>query len=241
MTNILLVEDDLVNQKIASQILSKWGMQVTIAQDGIEAIDVLQEKKFNLVLMDLNMPVMDGYETTEKIRASVDPYFRNIPILAYSASTRTDSKQKAEMLGMTDFISKPLDASEMHFKINQYIHRESAHPRPLRLRSDAFEEGSSDDWRDLADLMIKDLRDCQFAAYRSYYSGEHQPFKDVIDRADSKIKLIDDEELSSALNDLHEAFLLAKPARELQGLINKLNIISESIIKTLRMQYIEKK
>ncbi|RAW03481.1 response regulator [Pseudochryseolinea flava] len=118
MISVLLVEDDIINQKMASRFLVKCGMEVTVASDGSEAIDLIKGKKYNLVLMDLQMPDMDGCEATSRIRALDDPYYKTVPILAFSASE--DVQDKLSLFGMNDFVSKPLRADEMQ-KLNQYI------------------------------------------------------------------------------------------------------------------------
>ena len=86
MIRVLLVEDDIINHKMASRLLIKWGMEVTVANDGAEAISLIKGKKFTLVLMDLQMPDMDGCEATTIIRALDDPYYKTVPIIAFSAS-----------------------------------------------------------------------------------------------------------------------------------------------------------
>ena len=118
---ILLVEDNVINQKLANLCLSKWGMGVTIANHGKEALNLIQSRDFQLVLMDLQMPEMDGYESTARIRAMEDPYFKTVPILAFSASSMIDSREKAMAFGMTDFVNKPLLVEELQDKINTYV------------------------------------------------------------------------------------------------------------------------
>lgn len=119
MVNVLLVEDDLICQKIARRFLINSGMDVTIANDGLEALSLLHKKHFSLILMDLQMPQMDGCETTLRIRALDDPHFKTVPIIAFTASA--DLKEKAAALGMNDFLSKPLNSEELLKKINKYL------------------------------------------------------------------------------------------------------------------------
>ena len=121
MINVLLVEDDVINQKIACRLLHKCGLSVTIANDGVEALQLIKQQHFQLVLMDLQMPRMDGCEATTHIRALEDPYYKNVPILAFTSSETDEVKQQASRHGMNDFLLKSFDREEMINKLNQYL------------------------------------------------------------------------------------------------------------------------
>jgi CheY-like chemotaxis protein len=231
--NILLVEDDLVNQKIATQLLSKWGIAVTVAHDGIGALDVLREKTFNLVLMDINMPVMDGCEATTQIRADDDPYYQGLPILAYTASALADTKEKAEKLGMNDFISKPLNAAEMHCKINQYILPAITEPRPLNIRLELYTDNDPEFQQELVLLMISNLRELQHAAYKSYYASTGSHFNTIAHKVKSTIIILDDTHIEDVIESVKEAFTQPEKTSQLQENINGFTRLSESIIKAL--------
>jgi PAS domain S-box-containing protein len=119
--SVLLVEDNRVNQMIAGTYLKKWNMNVVFADNGAQAVEKLRSKNFDIVLMDLQMPVMDGYEATQKIRAMSDPYFHNIPIIALTASAMAGMKDKVAKVGMNDFISKPFDPIELRERIETHV------------------------------------------------------------------------------------------------------------------------
>ncbi|HEY5825375.1 MAG TPA: response regulator [Cyclobacteriaceae bacterium] len=119
--NILLVEDNPINQVITSKLLTRWGHHVTIAKDGKDALQKIHHHRFSLVLMDIHMPGMDGYEATHQIRSMDDPHFKTLPILAFTSCTSEETKMKAEQIGMNGFLSKPFQEEEMQRKINQYI------------------------------------------------------------------------------------------------------------------------
>src|SRR5882724_10870346 len=105
--NILLVEDNEINQFMTKAFLQKMGMVVTIAQHGKEALSKILSKVFQAVIMDIQMPEMDGFESTSKIRAMDDKYFKSVPIFAFSASGIKSVKDRAIMHGMNDVINKP--------------------------------------------------------------------------------------------------------------------------------------
>ncbi len=109
-TSVLLVEDYPTNQKIAMQYLSKAGYQVTLAQNGIEAVDLFKTLRFDLVLMDIQMPEMDGYQATRLIRqyeAELAAHSK-VPIIAITAHAIKGYREKCLAAGMDDYITKPL-------------------------------------------------------------------------------------------------------------------------------------
>jgi signal transduction histidine kinase/CheY-like chemotaxis protein len=114
---VLLVEDNDINIKIASQFLVKWDIEVDVAKDGQIAIDMFKPDKYHLILMDLHLPNVDGYEATKAIR-QMD---KNIPIIALTAAAMVQEKQKVLAEGMNDFISKPFKPRDLYNKITNSV------------------------------------------------------------------------------------------------------------------------
>ena len=115
---VLLVEDNKINQLVVRKILEKIGMEVLTANDGLEALDILQDSYFDLLLMDIQMPKMDGYRTTAEIRKSADSKIANVPIIALTASAYLTQKEKARLFGMDDHVGKPFAPEELLEKIS---------------------------------------------------------------------------------------------------------------------------
>ncbi|MDP2337750.1 MAG: response regulator [Bacteroidota bacterium] len=113
--NILLVEDNLLNQRIVTFSLKKYNHDVIIANNGIEAIDKFREYKFDVILMDIMMPVMDGLEATAKIREieNSDHIAKRTPIIALTANTMDNDRDKCISYGMDDFMAKPFDIEKL--------------------------------------------------------------------------------------------------------------------------------
>jgi two-component system sensor histidine kinase/response regulator len=119
-SNILLVDDNLINQEVASEFLSDiGGMDVTIVSNGQECLEALERDSYDLVLMDIQMPVMDGLEATRKIRQNNT--FRNLPIIAMTAHAMAGDKEKSLAAGMNDHITKPIDASALHKTLSKWL------------------------------------------------------------------------------------------------------------------------
>ena len=108
---VLLVEDNLVNQQVASAFLSMAGLQVTLADNGLEAVDWVRKEAFDVVLMDMQMPEMDGPHATRAIRCL--PQAAQLPIIAMTAAAMEEDKQACLAAGMNDHIAKPIDPKQL--------------------------------------------------------------------------------------------------------------------------------
>lgn len=111
---VLVVEDNRVNQKVVLAQLGKLNCEAELAANGSIALDMLQRRTFQMVLMDLAMPVMDGYQCTEHIRALEGEYYKTLPIVAITASLTENEKDKCMAAGMSDFLSKPVRLNQLH-------------------------------------------------------------------------------------------------------------------------------
>ena len=118
--NILVAEDNQVNQIYIETLLRKKGHKVKIAKNGIEAINCLKEDKFDLILMDIQMPEMDGLEATKEIR-KLKSRKAKTPIIALTANAMIDHRKEYLNQGMNEYVSKPIDQDELWQKINQFL------------------------------------------------------------------------------------------------------------------------
>lgn len=126
--SILVAEDNIVNQLLIRKFLMKWKTgKLVIASDGQEALDQYNSGYFNIILMDLQMPKMDGFSVTKAIRNHPDPEKRDVPILAFTASYFHEVKKEMEDAGIDDFIPKPFSSEALYAMIvnylNQKLHR----------------------------------------------------------------------------------------------------------------------
>lgn len=138
---ILLVEDNPINQKVAVKLLNKAGFSVDTANNGVEAIEALQNGSYQMVLMDVQMPEMDGFEATMRIRNSKMPY-KDVPIIAMTAHALKGDREKCLEVGMNDYISKPISADEL-FEVIQK-------------------------WSPKASIQVKERQQCDSAPYQEH-------------------------------------------------------------------------
>jgi len=113
---ILLVEDNVLNQRVVTFSLKKYRHEVVIANNGVEAIEKFREHKFDVILMDIMMPVMDGIEATVKIREieRADNIEFRTPIIALTANTMDNDRDKCISYGMDEFMAKPFDIEKLN-------------------------------------------------------------------------------------------------------------------------------
>ncbi len=124
MTNILLVEDNEMNRDMQSRRLTKRGYVVVTAADGRQGIEMANKNRPDIILMDLNMPNIDGWEATRKLKAA--PETSNIPIIAISAHAMPADRERAFEAGCDEYVSKPVDMNDLVIKIENLRNSEAA-------------------------------------------------------------------------------------------------------------------
>jgi CheY-like chemotaxis protein len=121
---VLLAEDNLVNQQLASRLLEKRGHTVVVANNGTEALGFLAHQTFDLLLIDVQMPEMDGFEATAEIRAQEKDTGRHLPIIAMTAHAMKGDEERCLAAGMDAYISKPIDSARLFALIDE-VHNSS--------------------------------------------------------------------------------------------------------------------
>lgn len=236
---ILIVEDNRVNQIVASNFLKRWKIKADFADNGREALKMVQNKSYQLVLMDLQMPEMDGYATSKEIRALPDKYFKTIPIVALTASTMVEIQQKVFDSGMNDCISKPFDPENLRAKVFSFLNLASesvSFDRPWTEAFNLYTEGNPDLKREMAELLIKNIGDLQNTlsiAARDWNALEQ--CKATIHRVKTAITLLGDKEFEQIIEAMtaaieHDDRLIFDDYYK--GFIN----ISQKLVEGLREQ-----
>jgi PAS domain S-box-containing protein len=119
--NVLVVDDNQINRLLINKILKKWGANADFAENGIEAIEKVEaNRNYNVVLMDIHMPEMGGLEATSIIRSKTDAYFKQLPIIALTASMLSNQMGEINNAGMNDYILKPFDPRVLYDKLSRY-------------------------------------------------------------------------------------------------------------------------
>ncbi len=135
---VLLVEDNEINQEVASELLKGFRLRVDVANHGGEALACVQTQAYDLILMDMQMPVMDGLEATRQIRGLTNG--KSVPIIALTANAFEEDRKQCLAAGMDDFLAKPFDANKLHEKLCRWL-PENVPVRVLPLLPDSPTEG----------------------------------------------------------------------------------------------------
>lgn len=118
---VLVADDNLINRMLAKKVLAKWGIQTDLAENGLYAYEMVMQKDYDLILMDLHMPVMDGLEATKKIRLLPDEKYQRLPVIALTGSVFGLDLQNLYMDGLTDHLLKPYMPEILYNKIKPYL------------------------------------------------------------------------------------------------------------------------
>jgi CheY-like chemotaxis protein len=119
--NVLVVDDNQINRLLLNKVLVRWGITADFAENGLQAVEKIENNRnYDVVLMDIYMPEMGGLEATNVIRAKQEQYFKELPIIALTASMLTSEMDEMEQAGMNDYILKPFDPKNLFEKLSRY-------------------------------------------------------------------------------------------------------------------------
>lgn len=179
-SRILVAEDNIMNRKYVATLFKKWDIPIHFAHNGREAVDKAQKEAYDLILMDISMPEMDGYEATIAIRNTKNPN-QHTPIVALTASALVSKKDKALRIGMTDYMAKPFKPMNLLQKIKSHINSQQTQVLQMeentnfafneKLDVDTLEALYEDDLEYAADL---------FETFLDYTIPEFKPLKELI-------------------------------------------------------------
>ena len=150
---ILVVEDNVINQKVITALLGKRGFKIGVAGDGQQALELLDRQPWAMVLMDVQMPVLDGLETTRRIRANAR--LQNLPVIAMTAHAMQGDRQRCLDAGMDDYLAKPIDQAELLRIVGEYCSRERPESRPASVARQKESSPPPDADSELVDQMMQ--------------------------------------------------------------------------------------
>jgi len=166
---VLYVEDVIPNQFLMEGLCDTWHIQLDTALDGLEALEKVKDNHYDLILMDIHMPGMDGFEAAQEIRNLRDPHYSHVPILALSASVSDKTRKRILEQGMNDYIAKPINPRALHQKLRQYA----------KSASTTTAEGSDTSWEAHITPEVK-IDTPDFSQLQELYLSDREGYVTII-------------------------------------------------------------
>jgi signal transduction histidine kinase/CheY-like chemotaxis protein len=255
---ILLVEDNDFNQQVAMELLAKVGIDVVIACDGIEALKKINDKPFDAVLMDIQMAVMDGYETTERLRSL--PRYATLPIIAMTAHAMEREREKCLKCGMNGFVSKPVNPHELYAIIAKWTQSKKEHDattkteNPITHPTDHAQlpksltgisqdqglkycSGDTELYQTALETFLALNTQTVDRLQQAYRAGDTDELLAISHTTISSAGTIGAQLLSQAARSLHDAVINKEPQDSLKPLMTDLENCFNEVITTLRQHF----
>lgn len=238
---LLYVDDVATNQFLMSGFCARWNIQLDKAMNGFEALEKVKEKEYDCILMDIQMPEIDGYETSRRIRKLGGDHYKNVPIIAYTAEVSESGKLNVDLSGMNDLLTKPVDPKELFRKINKYSGKTV---KENKVKSKLKEDRLSISFSDLDDLysdspdpyleFLTHLEDESAHNYtelvKSIKNNDSAAFNIVKHKMQASLKIINYNTLISYLEDIKKEFKEDQVASQYQEILSKIEQFYDYIV-----------
>lgn len=200
---VLVAEDNRVNRYIVSQFLEKWGARYDAVESGAEAVAHISRNDYHVVLMDLQMPGMDGYEAAIRVRSLPGEKYRQLPIIAFSASGKNAMEESPEAAGINDFVSKPFQPHELFAKLAAYADQ-GINPLPSELPFDlrgcvALTENNREDLAHLVQISLEELNNYKGVFRNSLSTGDAALLERIAHKSIATRNLLDTKKLNALI------------------------------------------
>ncbi len=248
---ILLVEDNFFNQMLASKVLENWKCIVEIAGDGNIAIDKVREHTFDLILMDIQLPELDGYETTSFIRNNFPEPKNSIPIIAMTAHAFANEVEKCMQFGMNDYISKPFDENRLYEKILKIIHREEIKPQKIiesnkkkRLDLSYLKKNFKDDEQLILKMIMVFFDQISVFTYNMnslIKSKDYKSLRTLLHKTMPSVNFMGVEDLESVFLQMDDYLVKELPMDDLKMLSSEIENICSDLLSELEIEKSKRK
>jgi signal transduction histidine kinase/CheY-like chemotaxis protein/HPt (histidine-containing phosphotransfer) domain-containing protein len=230
--NILLCEDNVLNQKLVKNVIYNFGFELDIAENGEIGIDLLSKNKYDLVLMDLQMPVKDGYQTTEYIRNEMN---LNIPIIAMTAHSLVGEQQLCFDVGMDAYVPKPFKQPVLLEAIKTVLNKESKSEPRRKVNLSFLEEMACGDTafrKEMIHLFIERVPNEAAQLEKAFHNNDNESVKNISHNMKSSVDIFMLKDLSNYLTIIEEE---AKSGHFNSDTADKINFLHCEIIEVVKI------
>ncbi|WP_417942211.1 ATP-binding protein [Flavobacterium sp. RS13.1] len=229
---ILLCEDNALNQKLAKSVIENFGFELDIAENGEEGISLLSKNNYDLVLMDLQMPVKDGYQTTEYIRKEMK---LTIPIIAMTAHSLVGEQERCYDAGMDAYVPKPFKQAMLLETIRTVLTKDAKHPPKIKIDLSFLDEmscGNKSFKHDMIDLFIQKLPNELAQLEEAFNTNDIENVKRLTHNMRSSVDIFMLKDLSNFLSFIEQEAVVGKFTSES---FEKINILHSGIIEVVKV------
>ncbi|WP_163407243.1 GAF domain-containing hybrid sensor histidine kinase/response regulator [Flavobacterium ajazii] len=231
---ILLCEDNPLNQKLAKSVISNFGFELDIAENGEEGIELLSKNEYDLVLMDLQMPVKDGYQTTEYIRNEMK---LAIPIIAMTAHSLVGEQERCYKAGMDAYVPKPFKQAVLLKAIKTVMSKDFEHGYKRKINFSFLDEmggGDADFKKEMISLFIDKIPNQAAQLDEAFKNNDYDTVKKLAHHMKSSMDIFMLEDLSNYLSDIEEEAIIEEFTAETLDKINILHCGIVDVVKVLK-------
>lgn len=228
---ILLCEDNVLNQKLAKSVINSFGFEVDIAENGEIGIDLLLKNKYDLVLMDLQMPVKDGYQTTQYIRNEMNS---TIPIIAMTAHSLVGEQERCYDMGMDGYVPKPFKQLVLLEAIKTAISKTISHAPKRKIDLSYLDEmacGNPNFKQEMIDLFIEKIPNQVAQLQEAFNNNDSAEVKNLSHHMKSSLDMFMLEDLTNCLSIIEEE---AKSGEFTTETVDKINILHSEIVEVVK-------
>ncbi|KIO54552.1 GAF domain-containing hybrid sensor histidine kinase/response regulator [Flavobacterium hibernum] len=232
--NILLCEDNVLNQKLVKSVMHNFGFELDIAENGEVGIDYLSKNKYDLILMDLQMPVKDGYQTTEYIRNEMN---LKIPIVAMTAHSLVGEQELCFKIGMNGYVPKPFKQTALLEMIKSVLTKESNPLQKRKVDLSFLEEMSYGDAsfkQEMINLFVEKIPNEAVQLEKAFQNNDYNAVRDLAHNMRSSIDIFMLKDLSNYLTIIEEEAKLGRFSSETAEKINFFHSEITEVIKILK-------
>lgn len=229
---VLLAEDNQVNQLITAKFLKSWGLETHIANNGLEALQMVQCEQYDLILMDLQMPEMDGFEASRQLRR-MNAHYRQLPIIALTASAVGQYREEAGAAGITSILTKPFKPDQLYNAICQYLKAGTSNSSLLLRKVEQVSDGDFSFRKELIHLYLKSFRDI-LGELNAGKLQDPESLRRTRHKHKSTLHMLELDDFESALLNLEQVVESgAMDQADIHGNIRQINQLGEQLIQEL--------